>query len=223
MRTRTAILVITFFAIIGAVFVEVTITRTSAISPTPSLLTATSTATLSTPQITFPFPTNYGLATTQEQILAKAYIPPCNEPFNYCLYYNGSAYKGTNFESAGLRIERRSDLTTSESCLTTPPANRSRLSATTTPHTGYATSVFSPLGDAAAGHYANGALYRLFFNGTCYEFETRVGETQFANYPPGAIQKFTDANRQAVFAGLQSILDRVTITSTGARVQFPAS
>src|SRR5258708_11997428 len=53
--------------------------------------------------------------------------------------------------------------------------------------TGYTTSVFSPIGDAAAGHYASGALYRLYLqdSSTCYEFETRLGQTQFANYPAG--------------------------------------
>src|SRR5437764_619548 len=55
--------------------------------------------------------TDFGLAVNPEQILATSYIPPCNPEFNYCLYYNGAEYKGTNFESAGLRIQKRTDMT----------------------------------------------------------------------------------------------------------------
>ncbi|HEX8947056.1 MAG TPA: hypothetical protein VF829_02480 [Candidatus Paceibacterota bacterium] len=190
---------------------------------TNATTTATSTLgqTVSTPSITFSVPTDFGLATTPEQVLVKAYIPPCDTPFDYCLYYNGTAYKGTNFESAGLRIHRRTDLTSKSACLTSQPTGYTGLTASTTAHETYSVSVFQPLGNAGAGHYASGALYRLFFDSTCYEFETRIGETQFANYPAGTIKQFTDADRAAVLASLRAILDDITITSTHTKVVFP--
>ncbi len=171
--------------------------------------------------ITFSYPDDFGLATMPEQVLAKSYIPPCNEGFNYCLYYDGADYQGTNFESAGIGITARTDLSTS-TCLSAPPLGYTRpLVTTTTVNAAYAASVMGPAGDAGAGHYAAGSVYRLLFGNTCYEFETRIGETQFANYPPGAILQFTDAARTTLQQRLRNILDGVALTGNGTQVVFP--
>jgi hypothetical protein len=149
-----------------------------------------------------------------------SYIPPCSEGFDYCLFRNNADYGGTNFESAGVRINMRPDLTTQAACLTTLPDGYSSMTPETHVDTGYATSVYAPLGDAGAGHYASGALYRLYQNGTCTEFETRIGETQFANYPAGSIKQFTDANRESVQAELDAFLNNITVS--GTHIIFPA-
>lgn len=52
-------------------------------------------------------PDDFGLALHPHQVLVSSYILPCDESFDYCLYYLGRELEGTNFESAGLRIERR--------------------------------------------------------------------------------------------------------------------
>ncbi len=182
--------------------------------------------TLSDGVITTGYPSaEMGLATTQAQVLVHAYIPPCDQGFDYCLYYTGGAYAGTNFESAGFRIQKRPDLTTQNTCLETPPAGYDAHfapHATSTSAT-HAASVFIPLGDAGAGHYAEGALYRLFIPGTstCYEFESRIGETQFANYPPGAIKLFTDADRQQMEMLLTKLVRGITVS--GEADLFPHS
>jgi hypothetical protein len=168
---------------------------------------------------------DFGLATNQQQILATAVIPPCDGDFNYCLYYNNtSTYAGTNFESAGIRIDKRADLTTERLCLTTPPAG---FDAATQPVASssadaYSTGVFS-VGGGAAGSIANGSLYRLYnrSDNTCYEFETRIAESQFANYPAGAIQEFTADDQAALSAEIRTILNSITLPS-GATVSFPA-
>lgn len=198
----------------------------------PSAPPASATSATSTPAfdqsvsdgaVTIAFPSkDFGLATNAAQVLARAYIPPCDPNFDYCLYYIGGAYAGTNFESAGLRVKKRADLANQKPCLTTPPAGYTRLKTAASTSTAlYAASVFSPLGDAGAGHYANGTLYRLYDTAaaTCYELETRIGETQFANYPPGAIQKFTDANRAALSAELSRMLENISLG--GTRHLFP--
>jgi hypothetical protein len=192
--------------------------------------TATSTApafdqTLSNGTFTIGFSSkDFGLATDASQVLARAYIPPCDPNFNYCLYYIGNTYAGTNFESAGLRIKKRTDLTSEKTCLTTPPAGyaASVKPVASTSTAMYASSVFTGVGGAGAGHYANGALYRLFVpsSGACYEFETRIGETQFANYPPGAIKEFTTEDRAAVSAELEQMIEHITLG--GSRALFPA-
>jgi hypothetical protein len=153
----------------------------------------------------------FGLAVTNEQILVKSYIPPCDENFDYCLYYIGSAYEGTNFESAGIRVQKREDLDNQDSCLTTQPSGYSNLVPAMNLKDDYSISVFSPLGDAGAGHYATGSLYRLFYNDNCYEFETRTGQTQFANYPEGSIKEFTSADQSALESELQEVLDAISL------------
>jgi hypothetical protein len=157
---------------------------------------------------------DFGLATTEEQILVKSYIPSCDTDFNYCLYYHGVSYLGTNFESAGIRIQTRADLKTQTRCLTTPPDGYTNMRPVIATSTAFATSTFSPIGDAGAGHYASGVLYRLAVDGSCYEFETRIGEAQYANYPEGTVQKFTDKDQAAVAAMLMDVLKSVTIASS---------
>jgi hypothetical protein len=176
--------------------------------------------------ITFTYATStYGLATNASQLLAHSYIPPCNQGFDYCIYRIGTDYAGTNFESAGLRINARPDLTNEKLCLNTPPAGYdSSIGPTATTSTDtYSTSVFGNIGDAGAGHYASGSLYRLFVksNSSCTEFETRIGETQFANYPAGSIQLFTDADRVAVMAELRNMIDSLMLAISQTTLIFP--
>ncbi len=171
--------------------------------------------------ITITYPTSeFGLATTQQQILVRSYIPPCDANLTYCLYYIGNAYQGTNFDSAGIRIEKRTDLATVNACLTAPPSGFANFTPTSTAASDYSVSEFSPIGNAGAGHFSKGTLYRLAYNGTCYEFETRIGQSQFANYPSGTIQQFTDADQASLAAEIQNILDGITLPS-GETVVFP--
>src|SRR3989344_3364295 len=163
---------------------------------------------------------NFGLAVTPEQILVKSYIPACDQNFDYCIYYNSDTYKGTNFESAGLRILNRKDLTTQSTCLNTPPDGHDSSFKPDKNSTNdyYSISEFSNVGQGAAGHYTTGSLYRMFIKGSssCYEFETRVGESRFANYPSGTIQEFTDYDRSQAMVQLNNILEGITINGTPA-------
>ncbi|WP_371067884.1 hypothetical protein, partial [Salmonella enterica] len=119
-----------------------------------------------------------------------SYIPPCIDGFEYCLYYNGQDYVGTNLESVGLSILKRNDLKNITTCLNTAPQGYNMKSTSIST----SSSVFSPLGDAAAGHYSSGESYRLYKNNMCYEFQTRIGLTRYENYPEGSIKKFSDAD-----------------------------
>ncbi len=171
--------------------------------------------------ITLIYPTaDFGLATSSQQITTRSYIPPCDADFTYCLYYTGTTYQGTNFDSAGIRVEKRTDLTTQTACLTTPPTGFTNFTPTSTIMGDYAVSEFTPVGDAGAGHYSTGTLYRLEYNGACYEFETRIGQSQFANYPSGTIQQFTDADEASLQDEIQSILNGITLLS-GEVITFP--
>ncbi|MDE2019578.1 MAG: hypothetical protein KGJ13_04485 [Patescibacteria group bacterium] len=180
---------------------------------------STSDQSISDGVISISFPSaDFGLATTSSQILARTYIPPCSENFDYCLYYIGNAFQGTNFESAGIRIDKRTDLKTQTACLTTPPEGYTTApSSTTTSADTYAASAFA-VGGAATGHYANGTLYRLFYqpSGACYEFETRIGQSQFANYPSGTIRMFTSNDQGALQSEIQRILQTLRLPNGGS-------
>ncbi len=209
------------------------ITPTSSASSTtnstvPTLVLGTPTGTapagdqsISDGTITLVYPsTEFGLATTQQQIPVKSYIPPCDAGFNYCLYYIGNAFQGTNFDSAGIRIQKRTDLSTQTACLTTAPTGYTNFTPTSTTVGDYSVSEFTPIGNAGAGHFSNGTLYRLAYNGACYEFETRIGQSQFANYPSGTISQFTAADQATLQADIQNILNSTKLPS-GESVTFP--
>ncbi len=164
----------------------------------------------------------YSLATHADQVSVKSYIPPCDQDFDYCIYRIDDTYKGTNFESAGLRIKERTDLKSKDACLTAPPSSFTNMTPKVREGQSYSTSVFAPIGDAGAGHYAAGALYRLSSGTACYEFETRIGETQFSNYLAGSVKKFTDDDRAAVYAELVGILNTAQIVANHAPVVFPS-
>lgn len=170
--------------------------------------------------LSFDIPDDFGLALNKDQILVNGYIPACDDVFDYCIYYNDIKYKDTNFNSAGLRIQNRLDLKTINTCLNTSPNNytglKSKIVASTTD---YIVSSFAGIGDAGAGHYASGELYRLAYDGTCHEFETRVGLTQFANYPAGSIKEFTLADQNELKAKMLDIIKNIVLSS-GEKLAF---
>ncbi len=177
------------------------------------------TLTLSGGDITLVLPVDFGLATSAEQVPVKSYIPPCSEGFEYCFYYNNPQFQGTNFESAGLSIRHRAGLSTQDACVTTMPDGYNNTEHVTQSAEGYRAAMFA-VGDAGAGHYASGKVYRIALSTTCYEFETRIGETQFANYSPGSIKEFTATDRATVELALARILEHATLSS-GATIVFP--
>ncbi|HVY72856.1 MAG TPA: hypothetical protein VG984_02315 [Candidatus Paceibacterota bacterium] len=219
--TRVGLVVVIVVAIIAAIAIFHNRALAPVIDTNTTATTTTGTSfdkSISEGTITVAYASqNWGLATNQTQILVKSYIPPCSESFNYCFYYIGSDYKGTNFESAGLRIQKRTDLTTERTCTNTPPEGFDASVQPTANHseTEYASSVFASVGDAGAGHVASGSLYRLYVrsNSSCYEFETRVGQTQYANYPEGSIKQFTSADQAALEAEIKNIINNISLPS----------
>jgi hypothetical protein len=177
-------------------------------------------------QVAWTYPDNFGLAVTNEQLrgIVKSYIPPCDENFDYCMYYNGDDFAGTNFESAGVRVKRRNDLATERLCLNTPPAGRTNIGNSSTSTGQYSASIFSPLSDAATGHYSNGELYRVYLRqaNTCMEFETSIGETQIANMATST-RRFSEADRDKVYDGFRSILASLRVASTDESIRLPDS
>jgi hypothetical protein len=155
---------------------------------------------------------DFGLAVNPSQVSVKAYIPPCK------------AFAGTNFESAGLSIKKREELKTEKTCMETSPEGYSNvLPNTKIPKADYTTGIFEGLGGGAgAGHMAEGSIYRLFYkkNSSCYEIQTRIGYTQFANYEPGSIKEFTTEDKDLLKVRLENILSNISVP-TGDTNIFP--
>lgn len=165
----------------------------------------------------------YRLATHGESIAGEGVIPPCDEGFTYCIYRKKSDFADSTFLSAGLRVLERADLTDRATCLSTPPKGYESIKPIVRDRAGSpGTSAFAPLGGAAAGHSVWGALYRLSFGTSCYEFEARVGASQYANYEPGTIQEFTREQQETVFAELIDVLNATTIDEGKTHVVYPA-
>ncbi len=223
---KTIVAVLAFIVVIIAIIFVVRQgreTTPSAYTPPTETPSTPASDTTSDGTISFSRPADFGLAVTMEQIPVSSYIPPCIE-FTYCLYYSGAAYVGSNFESAGLSILNRSsgpDFSTQTACLTIQPDGYSGLSPKIAHHTDYAIGVFAPIGDAAAGHYANGEEYRLFTDGKCYQFDIRIGETQFANYPAGTIKEFTASQRTALLAQLRSMVSGIKLVKSSSTLVLP--
>lgn len=212
-KSRLYILFLLVILLIVFVAIKPAKRQTPVVTPSPTPTPAANS--ISDGLITIEYPDDFGLATNPTQILVKSYIPPCDENFNYCLYYNDAAFVGTNFESAGLRVSKRADLSNERLCLETPPAGFSdtlapqKLSSTDAS----SASLFNNMSDAAAGHYANGALYRLYVRNpaTCYEFQIRIGQSRFENYPEGTIKEFTSDDQDVVKQKLEAVVNSISL------------
>ena len=174
--------------------------------------------TISDGTITIIYPSDsFGLATNKSQILGGSYIPPCDEIFSYCVYYIGKEFTGTNFESAGVRVGKRVDFVDEKTCLEAPPDGftEGKTPDNNKTDTEYASSVFLNVGDAGAGHSAKGSVYRLYVKqpALCYEFETRIGQSQFQNYPSGSINEFTSINQKSLELTLLELIQTISLSS----------
>ncbi len=170
--------------------------------------------------IEFPRPDGFGLALKPEQILATSYIPQCEPGFSYCLYFNDTDYKDTNFDGAGLGITMRTDMRSADHCMQAQPEGYTDRKPAIHEEPGYTTALYEDIGDAGAGHYSHDRLYRLFADSKCYEFRQRIGFSQFGNHEPGSIEEFTASDETSVQNQLDSALQDVLFLD-GRTIVFP--
>lgn len=204
-------------------------TSTTATSTTTGIATTTPTLdqTLSDGTVSLSYPSSdFGLATPQQPITKNSYIPPCDPGFDDCLYYIGTTYAGTNFDSAGIGITKRTSFATQTQCLNNEPTGYNGLTPTITTYSSYSISEFGsqahPISNAGAGHFASDIVYRVATTAGCYEFDTRVSQSDYGNYPSGSIQQFTTAEQAALQSEILQILDTLTLPSSTS-VAFPQS
>lgn len=162
-------------------------------------------------QLMFVRPADFGLAVQRDQLPVKTVIPPCDDTFDYCLYYYGDDFDGINFQSAGVRIERRAELDTARACLFTPPRGYVDFEPMVRTNESFAVSVFAPLQQAGMGHVSDGMLFRLAFEDTCYEVEPRLGMSQPAHDVEGTVREFAEEERAVLTARLDEVVRAVRL------------
>lgn len=173
-------------------------------------------------ELLFVRPDDFGLAVHRDQLPVRGTIPPCDDGFDYCLYYMGDEFAGTNFRNAGIRIERREDLGTAEACLSAPPRGYGEFEpALMRTKDGFAVSLFPPLYEGAVGSYAEGRLYRLALDGgPCFEVETRIGAVQFGHFPEGTVREFTREQWDGLAARLHQVVRAIRLVDRPEVVLF---
>jgi len=80
----------------------------------------------------------------------------------------------------------------------------------------------APLSDAAAGHFAATVFYRLWTAPRCYEIDTRIGQSDFGNYPSGTIQQFTPQDQTVLQSEIGQILGTLKLDRASTSVSFPS-
>lgn len=168
----------------------------------------------------FERPADFGLAVHSHQLPRKTVIPACDESFDYCLYYLGEDFTNTNFQSAGIRIEQRKDLKDQRSCLVTPPRGYLDFQPTIRHDDGFAISLFEPIQNAATGSYSLGKVFRLALGSNCFEFETRIGASQFAFHEEGTIQEFGMDEWNTLESRLNEVLVAIRLVDRPDAVLF---
>jgi hypothetical protein len=156
--------------------------------------------------------------TFEQKQTIGSYIPICNDPSDYdnlanyhtiaCTYYIGALYKNTNFEAAGLSVNKQTDLVKNE-CLKTEFNNGQPTAPVVINGT---TFYFDYGGGVGMGHGSSDEIYRTFHNNSCYVITLRVvsnnSNTNMDIRPQVGEFKGTDT----LFTSMRTILSTFTFT-----------
>ncbi|MCL5666859.1 MAG: hypothetical protein M1383_03755 [Patescibacteria group bacterium] len=150
------------------------------------------------------YPNDFGFNTNYDQIKNLGYIPVCDQTTKACVLYTGDAYKGTNFEDAGVSINIDPSLNTEAKCYNFNAANNEAQTPVADAAINGVDFKSATGGQGAAGHFMKTQEYRNLHNGMCYEIAQRLGQTNIGNYPEGTVKPF-DENQ--VWGSLQQIVN----------------
>jgi hypothetical protein len=187
-------------------------TPTPVVSSSPTPLTPAGWKNYTTPQYNYfiAFPSDFSFSLDYNQVKPLSYIPACDQDMVGCAYYSATAYKGTNFDSAGVSVNIDPTLNTEADCYNfAVPTNEAQTPVV--PDITINGTVFKSAtgGDAGAGHFAKVQVYRNFHNNQCFEIDRRVGYTDIGNYPTGTVSQFDE---NGVWQKLQDIINTFVFT-----------
>lgn len=146
------------------------------------------------------------LSEAEQDILPSlGYVPPCDENHSNCLYYIGTEFEGTNFDSAGISTKNLID-TGEENCTSFNEAYTLPDSEISTEEIDSNLFYVARSGNAGAGHMAEETLYRTYHSNTCVEITTRIGYSQFGNYPEGSVEEFTAEDKNELMNSMKEVV-----------------
>lgn len=186
-------------------------TPTPVASSSPTPLTPAGWKNYTTPQYNYfiAFPSDFAFTLDYSQVKPLSYIPACDQTMVGCVYYSAAAYKGTNFDSAGVSVNIDPTINTEADCYNFSVAtNEAQKQVADVTINGVAFKSATG-GDAGAGHFAQVQVYRNFHNNQCFELDQRVGYTDIGNYPSGTVTQFDQAG---VWQKLQDIINTFVFT-----------
>ncbi len=67
-----------------------------------------------------------------------------------------------------------------------------------------------PTGGAAAGNFYESTVYRLAWNGGCFEAATTLHTTNVGNYDPGTVTEFEKSKAETIFNAILETLELTT-------------
>lgn len=151
------------------------------------------------------YPKNdFGLYTDYNKVKSLSYIPVCNDSMLGCLVYSKDKQPNTNFEGAGVSLDRLG-LGTEASCLMVQQGETRQADLVIN---GVNFAVYKGSG-AATGHFEEYINYRTFKNNDCIGITLRVTSTNIGNYEPGTVKEF---NSNEVWNKLKQVLSTFNFT-----------
>lgn len=161
---------------------------------------------------TFTYPADFNVVKNDSQLEHAYQGAPCMSNFNFCIYYNGTLYEHTNFESASVQIRQRDDLNENETlCLEEQPEGNTDLSFEIRTGNLYSTSLFNNMYYSDIFDNVSRVIYRLYYNDMCYEFETRIVTQTFQNLNQEQGETFTMTDQRVIEDKLESVIRSIRL------------
>lgn len=163
-------------------------------------------AELSDMGILFAYPSRAELYTKErrEEVRGLTYIPVCDpDTMSGCVVYGKDAFPGSTFSGSAVSFAVLPINETECYSVDNAPLSSGEKVFDTVAFRRY------EVGDAAAGHYLKGNIYRGWKDVRCLEMKSTMTMTNIGVYEPGTIKEFTEAEQAVLFAEMESVLDTI--------------
>lgn len=139
---------------------------------------------------------------TEAPAFPSTYIPLCDKDETVtCFSLSKEAYKNTNFEGAVLAVNVINGQTQKKACEIIEGYPKSEQVTIGGIQFEYYKDA---AGGAGAGHWSKGHLYRIFYNGICFELQPKVTGRSGQDYDLG--REFKEFNSKEVWNKLEQVL-----------------
>lgn len=159
------------------------------------------------------YPDNFSLV-SEDTATANAYgsyIPACGtSDYLTCIFYTGDDFAGTNFGAAGVAVRQRSDIDTESRCESTEGNYSSIQNEEEQQITNRKFFTFETK-ESVMSHRNDNAVYRTYYEDTCWELQARVGSSVYEAYEAGSIDRFSQSERSRIRGQLEKIISTFSL------------